>query len=225
MDVVCEIACSGNRSSAAAIEVWFDGRARQALAQLPGLVTLDVYRMEEGAYDPFNDDGAGPLLLIVPAFGSREALAAALPGINDAVGDLPAGVAATATALERHFYAIEGKPAPLRAPFSYVVRYHRPAEDEARFVANYVATHPPTLATLPGIRSVMCYFPQDDIRSDKLASAGYMIGNEVAFDDVAAFNIAMQSPVRQELRAHFREFPPFTGRNTHYPMRRSRLIG
>jgi hypothetical protein len=55
--------------------------------------------------------------------------------------------------------------------------------------------------------------------------AGYMLGNEVAFDDVAAFNRAMASPVRQELRAHFRPFPPFSGANTHYPMRRTRLIG
>ena len=55
--------------------------------------------------------------------------------------------------------------------------------------------------------------------------ADYMIGNEVAFDSVEAFNAAMQSPVRQKLRRHFREFPPFTGRNTHYPMNRTRLVG
>ena len=42
---------------------------------------------------------------------------------------------------------------------------------------------------------------------------------------VEAFNAAMQSPVRQELRRHFGEFPPFTGRNTHYPMDRTRLVG
>ena len=51
-----------------------------------------------------------------------------------------------------------------------------------------------------------------------------MIGNEVVFDDVAAFNAAMQSEVRQELRQHFREFPPFTGRNTHFPMNRTRHV-
>ena len=52
-----------------------------------------------------------------------------------------------------------------------------------------------------------------------------MIGNEVAFDSIAAFNAAMQSPVRQELRAHFHEFPRFTGLNTHFPMNRTRLVG
>jgi hypothetical protein len=35
----------------------------------------------------------------------------------------------------------------------------------------------------------------------------------------------MASPVRHELRAHYHEFPRFTGANTHYPMTRRRLIG
>jgi hypothetical protein len=113
----------------------------------------------------------------------------------------------------------------LRAPFSYVVRYHRPADDEAAFIANYVATHPPTLARLPGIRNILCYFPLDRPNPAGLAKAGYMLGNEVVFDDVAAFNRAMASPVRQELRAHFRAFPPFSGANTHWPMIRTRVVG
>jgi hypothetical protein len=70
----------------------------------------------------------------------------------------------------------------------------------------------------------MCYFPQD-FAAPGVPPADYMIGNEVAFDSVEDFNTAMQSPVRQELRRHFREFPPFTGRNTHFPMNRARLVG
>ena len=105
-----------------------------------------------------------------------------------------------------------------------MVRYHKPAEDEAAFIRNYVDTHPPTLGKLPGIRAVMCYFPQA-IAAPGVQPADYMIGNEVAFDSVAAFNAAMQSPVRQELRRHFHEFPPFSGLNTHFPMNRTRLVG
>ena len=67
----------------------------------------------------------------------------------------------------------------------------------------------------------MCYFPLP-ARAAAVAPADYMIGNEVVFDDVAAFNTAMESPVRQELRHHFREFPPFSGRNTHFAMNRTR---
>ena len=64
----------------------------------------------------------------------------------------------------------------------------------------------------------MCYLPLDDLpdsawdsRARALPAPDYMIGNEVIFDDIDAFNVAMASPVRQELRAHYRAFPPFTG--------------
>jgi hypothetical protein len=52
-----------------------------------------------------------------------------------------------------------------------------------------------------------------------------VLGNEVVFDHVAAFYLAVASPVRQELRAHFRAFPPFSGANTHYPTLRTRVGG
>ena len=70
----------------------------------------------------------------------------------------------------------------------------------------------------------MCYFPQA-IAAQGVQPADYIIGNEVAFDSIAAFNAAMQSEVRQELRAHYRAFPRFTGLNTHFPMNRTRLLG
>jgi hypothetical protein len=50
-----------------------------------------------------------------------------------------------------------------------------------------------------------------------------MVGNEVVFDSPEAFNAAMASPVRLELREHFRNFPKFTGKNTHYPMMRRQV--
>lgn len=223
-DWVFEIACTGEASRAEDAYAWADA-AVPAWKKLPALIALDLYRpIEGGAHDPFNDDGPGPLFIAMLAFATREALGKALTKAQFA--GRPPGLAMTGTGFERRFYPLagQGKAGPLTAPFSYVVRYHKPAADEAAFIENYVATHPPTLATLPGIRSVMCYFPQA-IAAPTMPAADTMIGNEVAFDDVAAFNAAMQSPVRQELRRHFREFPPFTGRNTHFPMNRTRLVG
>jgi uncharacterized protein (TIGR02118 family) len=204
--------------------MWLDA-AHPAWKALPGLTSFDLYQpIESGAHDPFNDDGIGPLFIAILAFPSRNALRNAIS--QAAFRSAPPGLAYTGTAFERRLYPVgaEPMPNPLTAPFSYVVRYHRPAEDEAAFIRNYVETHPPTLAKLPGVRSVMCYFPQH-VASPNMPAADYMLGNEVAFDDVEAFNAAMQSPVRQELRQHFHAFPPFTGRNTHFPMRRTRLFG
>jgi hypothetical protein len=174
-------------------------------------------------------------MMLMLDFATSDALAAAITGgCLAAPLALAHGITATGTALQRRFYpVVEGAtPAPLQAPFSYVVRYHRPADEEAAFVKDYLASHPPIEARLPGIRAIMCYLPLNeppdgDLRDarDLLPSADYMIGNEVVFDDAASFNIAMASPVREELRAHFRALPRFAGANTHYPMLRRRLVG
>lgn len=226
MDWTFEFTCSGSMDRIGDATAWVN-RGVDCWVALPDILALDLYSQAAGgAHDPFNNDGAGPLFIAMLAFPSRAALAAAITSADFglSLGGRPPGLTWTGSAFERHFYPVGGEVAPLTAPFSYVVRYHKPAEDEAAFIRNYVDTHPPTLATLPGIRSVMCYFPQA-IEAVGLAPADYMIGNEVAFDSVESFNIAMQSPVRQELRRHFREFPPFSGLNTHYPMNRTRLVG
>lgn len=237
MSWVCEVVIQrGTRPDrspsddlARAIGSWFAAGPGTAWANLPGLRSFDGYDAVDAGRDPFVNDGPGPLLLAILDFATPEALGAAMrsPHLAEAIRILPPGAEALATAFERRFYPIDGETAGSgwTAPVSYVVRYHRPAEDEAAFVANYVASHPPTLARLPGIRSVMCYFPMPELNTPVLACADYMIGNEVAFDSVEAFNAAMASPVRQELRAHYREFPPFTGASTHHLMRRRRLAG
>jgi hypothetical protein len=229
-----EIALHGAPERAADLETWLETGARDCYASLPGLACFDVYTPADGkARDPYNNDGAGPLMMLMLDFASRDALAvaAASGAITAPAGALVPGIAASGAPLKRRFYPVgeDAMPAPLRAPFSYVVRYHRPAEDEAAFVKNYLATHPATEAKLPAIRSIMCYVPVDGMRAGGpeggLPSADYMIGNEVVFDDIGAFNAAMASPVRDELRAHYRAFPHFTGVNTHYPMIRKRLMG
>jgi hypothetical protein len=230
-----EIALRGEGHHAQHLQTWFEGGARKAFASLPELAAFDLYIPAGGtSRDPYVDDGAGPLMLLMLDFVSRDALAAAAASgaILAPVRDVASDIAATGAAFERRFYPVgEGTtPAALQAPFSYVVRYHHPADDAAAFIENYLATHPVTQARFPGIRSIMCYLPLDEISAsshigNNLKSANYMIGNEVVFDDIEAFNTAMTSPVRHELRAHYHEFPRFSGANTHYPMHRRRIVG
>ena len=225
-DFVYEIAVTGERSRQDAVQAWFE-RAEPPGRCWPGLTAIDVYvPVAGGTHDPYVDDGIGPLLLAMLQFKTTEAMSRVLddPAFAAALRNLPQGVAATGSPFERHICPVAGLPAPLAVPFSYVVRYHRPAENEAEFVAHYLADHPPILATLPGIRSVLCYLPLDRLARE-LPTADYMLGNEVAFDTPEAYNAAMASPVRHELRAHFRSFPTFAGRNTHYPMMRRQLAG
>ena len=162
---VFELACFGPVDAGTAARDWHDGAAA-AWRDLPDLVSHDLYvGVSEGAKDPLVDDGPGPLLIAMLEFAHADALGKAIasPAFEQSLARLPDGVRAAGEAMERRHYPVAGAvaPAPMRAPFSYVVRYHRPAEDEAAFVANYVATHPPTLARLPAIRNILCYFPLD----------------------------------------------------------------
>ena len=225
-DFVYEIACSGDRADEQAVQAWVERHAALAWTALPGLSAVDFYEpVRGGTHDPFNDDGPGPLLMAMLQFPTKEKLQA---GLSDArFGQSLAGmpIAATGTSFERRFFPVADapNPGPLRAPFSYVVRYHHPAENVAKFISHYIADHPPILGKLPQIRSVLCYLPVEINVTGVLPPADYMIGNEVAFDSPDAFNAAMASPVRHELRAHFKSFPPFTGKNTHFPMMRRQL--
>jgi len=232
-----EVALRGEPDQQAGLRTWLESGAREICAALPGLAHFDLYTPADGSSrDPYNDHGAGPLMMLMLDFAGRDALAAAVKSgeIDDVVDALAPDIAVTGAAFERRFYPVGGdtRPALLQAPFSYVVRYHRPADDEAAFIENYIATHPLTQAKLPDIRSIMCYLPLDDVRARdpdrvgcRLQCADYMIGNEVVFDHIAAFNAAMASPARHELRAHYHAFPRFTGANTHHPMTRMRLVG
>lgn len=227
-DFVYEVACSGERGLEEAVRTWSDAAAMPVWTALPGLSAVDAYVMAAGGtHDPFVDDGAGPLLLAMLQFNTAEQMSRATASVAFAqsLDGMPRGFTITGASFERRLYPVGGEtlPGPLTAPFSYVVRYHRPADDEAEFVAHYLADHPPLLAKLPEIRSVLCYLPLDRPATPVLPAADIMIGNEVAFDSPEAFNAAMASPVRAELRAHFRTFPKFSGRNTHYPMMRRRL--
>ena len=230
MASVLEIAGRANADCAEAARRWCANEAAPAWSALAGLIALDCYVPSGGSpKDPMVNDGSGPPFVMMLEFSGTATRDAALrsPEFSAPLSRLPAGVTVSADAMARRLFAVSGETAaqPLSAPFSYSVRYHRPADEEARFVDFYLANHAPLLASLPGVRNVICYLPQRGVDPAGLPSADYMLGNEVAFDSIEAFNVAMASDVRHALRADFARFPRFTGRNTHYPMQRTRLVG
>ncbi len=223
---------NGAESDGDAFRDWLGGAPLAAIKALPGLRFLDLYQPAEPIGDPYLDDGAGPMATLMAGFDSladAEAASGAEAYRAVAVDRTGCPVAATASQeiMEMAFYPVAGEsaPSPLTAPVSYVVRYHRPAENEAGFVAHYVQHHPPILGEFPDIRNVMCYLPVDWTDQCGLPAESYLLGNEVVFDSVQALSAAIKSDVRHKLRDDFNTFPPFTGRNTHYPMRRNRVVG
>ncbi len=222
MTVVCEIAfTTPKRTASPAAEL------RQKLATLPGLAWLDHYVPALGAtHDPYVQDSPAPAHLAMLAFASLPELAEATSGsaLTDGLSGLSAISCSAMRCLHSPVAGTVGAPS-LLARFSYVVRYHRPADDEAAFVRHYLKGHPPLIGRLPDIRNVITYIPLPWQLPGGPPPADYLLGNEATFDDAGAFNAAMASPVRHELRAHYRTLPRLTGRNTHFAMERTRLLG
>ena len=178
---------------------------------LPGLTAIDLYQpVRGGTHDPFNSDGTGPLLMAMLQFSSQGQLEAGLsdPRSSEAPAagrqccdhrnELRATVLPVSVAPNRR---------PLRAPFSYVVRYHHPAENPGgvRLALHRRPSADPRQAAR---RSGRCCAICRSVRLGTaiLPPADYMVGNEVVFDSPEAFNAAMASPVRLELREHFESF-------------------
>ncbi len=225
------VTVGGRVEPASGFGSWFEAGPAGALKALPGLRALDLY-LPEASRDPYLDDGAGPLAMVQLYFDDVPGLQSALasPGFPQAAlkgqGSPAADVRAVHSAMRTHFYPVAGErqPAPLTAGTSYVVRYHRPVEDEAAFNAHYVERHPPLLGEFAGIRNVICYLPVAWRDPTGLDDADIFLGNEVVFDTPAALDAALASDVRHKLREDYQTFPPFTGRNTHYAMQRTRLF-
>lgn len=233
MTIAYFLVFSGAAEYGEAVRAWLKGAPAALFKAAPGLATLDLYVPERTARDPYLHDGPGPLAMLQSGFRSQKELEAFLATAEfraAVVAPSPAPpdkVTVVHDAMEQRFYPVVGEeePGPLTAPVSYVVRYQRPAENEAEFVSHYVAHHPQIQARFPGIRSIMCYVPIRWSDPTPITPADYLLGNEVVFDSVEALEAALNSPVRHELREDFKRFPNFAGRNTHYAMRRMRLAG
>ena len=77
---------------------------------------------------------------------------------------------------------------------------------------------PGTWRCFPGIRELEVYTRLDWVSSCRGRACNFMQRNKVAFDSADALTQALNSPVRHEMRADFKTFPPFTGPNNHYAM-------
>ncbi len=233
MTIAYFLVFSGAAELGDAVRAWLQGAPASLFKVARGVETLDLYTPERSAKDPYLHDEPGPLVMLQAGFRAQGALEAFLTSPEfraTVIAPSPAPpdkVTLVHDAMEQRFYPVAGEvwPAPLAAPISYVVRYQRPAANEAEFVAHYLAHHPQIQARFPGIRSILCYMPIKWTDPTPITPANYMLGNEVVFDSVEALDAALNSPVRHELREDFKRLPKFEGRNTHHAMRRTRLAG
>ena len=105
-----------------------------------------------------------------------------------------------------------------------MVAYEGEADDLNAWLSHYIAHHPPIMARFPGIRAIEVCTRIDWCSAVPWTRVHHMQRNSVAFDDAAALDAALHSPVRDEMRADFHTFPPFSGRTSHYPMATQTVI-
>jgi hypothetical protein len=178
--------------------------------------------------DPYVKGGPSPSLVLQLYFEELPELEAALSrsghlGALASRDEFPALAQAEVTQqamLVRPFAVPE--PAfktPLGKPYcTYLVSYEGEAEDLNAWHAHYLENHTKHMAMFPKIRELEVYTRLDWVSRNPWRRLHFMQRNKVAFDSPDALQEALHSPVRHEMRADFRTFPPFTGPNNHYAM-------
>ena len=230
MTVSLFLHCAGDAADPAAFLPSVAAGPGRSLAAVEGATSVELYTpLEIG--DPMLDDGPGPPLVVQVRFAAPAAAEAALRGQA-----LPAALSALQDMPVRdwrvRYEIVLGKPVPgagetdpatTAVPVCYLVRYRRPAEDEARFIAHYCRHHPPIMAELPRIRRCEIYTPLAWTGGPPIERADHMLICDTSFETAAALDAALRSEVRARLREDYRNLPPFEGECTHFGMRRTRL--
>jgi uncharacterized protein (TIGR02118 family) len=192
------------------------------VATTPNLSRALVYTPVT-AEDPYLKDQAPPALAAHLYFTDIEPLEAALArnGPLQALAALTslAGAAASQQAMLARSYPVPD--AVLRGGTkrcSYLVSYEGAAEDLNAWLDHYITQHPPIMARFPGIREIEVCTRIDWRSFLPWRRADSMLRNKVVFDDAAALSAALASPIRHEMRADYKSFPPYTGPVLHDPM-------
>ncbi len=182
----------------------------------------------ERTSDPFAKDPASPPLALELYFADIADLEAAIgPGGHlqavAAPGSLPSLAKAEATQqamIARSFPVPDPafRTPPGDRPCTYLVHYPGWAEDLNAWLMHYIDSHTRVMARFPGIREVEVCTRLDWCSAVPWPRVHYMQRNKVVFDNAAALTAALNSPVRQAMRADFHEFPRFSDNNRHYPM-------
>ena len=101
---------------------------------------------------------------------------------------------------------------------TYLVSYEGEAEDLNAWLKHYLEKHTVHMACFPGIRELEVYTRLDWVSVLPWPRENFMQRNKVAFDSPEALTAALHSPVRHEMRADYKTFPPFTGPVKHFAM-------
>lgn len=193
----------------------------------PNLTSAHLYTPET-ASDLYNPDEEAPVFGMQLYFDELSALEEAMapaghlqqlaaPGVLSSIR----GAKATQQAMYVRHFPVDDAALDIEKngnPCSYVVHYPGPAQDLNVWMHHYVAHHPQIMRQFPGIRAIEILSRVDWTGFLPWPRVHHIQRNRVMFDSKAALTAALQSPARIVLREDFKDFPPFDGGNSHFPM-------
>jgi hypothetical protein len=182
------------------------------------------------SHDPYLDDGPPPPLVVQLKFATIEAMEVALRGDISALALLETlrGAEISEQAMLTRVFPVPDAGDVMNEVTercTYLVAYEGEATDMNAWLSHYIAHHPPIMARFPGIRAIEIYSRIDWCSATGWQRDNAMQRNKVVFDSPDALTSALNSPVRHEMRADYAQFPPFTGRVTHFPLWTRRAVG
>ena len=101
---------------------------------------------------------------------------------------------------------------------AYMVHYVGRPDDLNSWLDHYLRCHLPVMKKFPGLLELEMCTRVDWIADAPWGRADHFQRNKVVFASPAALGDALNSPVRDELRADFHAFPRFEGHAVHVPM-------
>jgi hypothetical protein len=191
----------------------------------PGLARGLVFTPEK-THDPYADDGPAPILgleLYFRELGALEMALAPKGHLQALAAGLLAGLPPTATqqAMVARSFPVpdpQVRTAPGELPCTYLVHYPGAADDLNAWLSYYITHHPPVMARFPGVREIEICTRIDWCGFLPWPRVAHMQRNKVVFDSAAALTLALNSPVREEMRADFANFPRFSGGSRHHAL-------
>jgi hypothetical protein len=180
------------------------------------------------ASDPYVKDEGAPQLVLQLYFAELAALESALARSGPLAVLTSRQRFATLADAEVAQQAMVARPFAVPEPVlrnapgmpycTYLVSYEGEAEDLNAWHAHYLASHTVHMARFPGLRELEVYTRLDWVSGLPWPRVNFMQRNKVAFDSPEALTEALHSPVRHEMRADYKTFPPFTGPTSHFAM-------
>jgi uncharacterized protein (TIGR02118 family) len=201
-------------------------RLEKIIAGATGLAKALIYTPSSTS-DPYLNDGPPPVLGLQLDFtdiADLEAACAADGHLLPLASIMPGADVAQQAMLTRRFPVPDAEFRTPEPHCTYLVAYEGEAEDANVWLDYYIAHHPPIMARFPGIREIEISTRIDWCGFLPFRRVNYLQRNKVVFDSAEALTEALNSPVRHEMRADFKKFPPFNGGNTHFPMLTRTLV-